>query len=305
MKEELTRRELLRLTAAGAAAWGLSRIGLDLIQPALAAAGPVVVIAKDYSPAGLVQRAMNGLGGMKRFVHPGSTVLVKPNAAWAQPPQRAATTNPEVLVEIIRLCKEAGARVVKVMDNPCDQPDEQTFAINGLRKAAEQAGAVMISGRSASRYGNIHIPRGKVLKNSQVLKEVLQADVFINVPIAKVHGSVPLTLGLKNLMGVTLDRGAWHNSPDLNQAIADYSTAVRPHLIIMDAVRVLLTNGPRGPGKVKDMNMVIAGTDPVAVDAFTTSAVFNMKPAQIRYLVLANAAKVGEMDLNKIVVKKA
>jgi len=145
--------------------------------------------------------------------------------------------------------------------------------------------------------------KGKVLKRSQVLKAVKQADVFINLPIAKVHGATPLTLGMKNLMGVTRDRGAWHNTPDLNQAIADFSTAVRPDLIIMDGVRALLSRGPRGPGKTKDAKIVIAGTDPVAVDAYTAWKIFGMVPGRVPYIKFAAAAGLGEMDIKRIIVK--
>jgi uncharacterized protein (DUF362 family) len=240
---------------------------------------------------------------MSRFVHSGDTVLIKPNAGWSQPPEVAATTNPEVLAEVIRLCKSAGAKSITVMDNPCDSPADNTFKINGLKQAAERAGAKMISGQSASLYQDPKIPKGKVLRRSQVLKAVKQADVFINLPIAKVHGSTPLTLGMKNLMGVTLDRGAWHNTPDLNQAIADYSTAVRPHLIIMDGVRALLSHGPRGPGKTKDAKIVIAGIDPVAVDAYSAWKIFGMAPEKVPYIRFAQAAGLGEMDIKRMAIK--
>jgi uncharacterized protein (DUF362 family) len=303
-EEGITRKEFLRLVAAGALAFGLEQVTSKV--PALAApAPPMVAVAKNQSPAALVRAAVGALGGMQRFVKPGQTVVVKPNAAWARTPAQAANTNPEVVAEIVRLCKQAGAKLVKVMDHAIDGPDNVTFRMNGIKEAAQRAGAVFISGSSSSRYTSFRIPRGKVLRASDVLRDIKEADVFINVPIAKVHGSVPLTIGLKNLMGVTFDRQAWHNSPDLNQAIADYATVIRPHLTIVDAVRVLLTNGPKGPGQTKDTRMVIAGVDPVAVDAYTTQQVFGMSPNSLRYLVLANAAGVGEINLRKIKVKSA
>lgn len=306
MGDGLTRKEFLRRAAGSALAFGLGRIGLGekTVEPAEAAGAPLVVVAQNQSPAALVRAAVNGLGGMKRFVSPGGTVVIKPNAAWQRTPAQAANTNPEVLAEVVRLCKQAGARVVKVMDHAVDEPDELVFGTNGLKQAAERAGAIFISGRSPSLYRTIRLPRGKAMRSSQVLNEVMEADLFINLPIAKVHNAVPLTLGLKNLMGVTLNRDTWHNSPDLSQAIADFATVVRPHLTIMDAVRVLLSNGPKGPGQTKDTKMVIAGADPVAVDAFTAKTVFGMKPEFVRYIAYAKAAGLGEMDLSRIKVQK-
>ena len=307
MGEEITRKDFLRLVTGGAMAFGLSKFGLapGLEEPAEAAAGkPLLTVAQNQTPAAMVRAVVNGLGGMKKFIKPGATVVVKPNAAWQRTPAQACNTNPEVVAEVVRLCKHAGARVVKVMDNPCDEPADLTFNTNGIRKAVESAGGIMISGSNESLYRDIRLPRGKMLKSSRVLRDVTQADFFINVPIAKVHSAVPLTLGLKNLMGVTHDRGAWHDCPDLNQAIADYATAIKPHLTIMDAVRVLLTNGPKGPGRTKDTKMVIASTDPVAVDAFTAKVVFNMEPSAVHYITYANQFGIGEMDLRKINIKK-
>ncbi len=310
MSGEMTRRDLLRLAAGGIGALAVGGglwEGLGLGAEALAATapGPIVAVARNQSPAALVQAAVNALGGMKRFVKPGNRVLVKPNAAWQRAPEYAATTNPEVLAEVIRLCKQAGAKSVLVMDHPCDKPDDMTFTVCGLRQASQKAGARMIGGSSAALYETIRLPRGKVLKSSQTLKAVKEADVFINVPIAKVHGASVLTLGMKNLMGTTFDRGAWHNSPDLHQAIADYSTVIRPHLTIVDAVRILLTNGPKGPGQTRDTRMIIAGTDPVAVDAYAAHALFQTPPERIRHIALAHAAGVGVMDLSRIRVKSA
>ncbi|NIM07452.1 MAG: DUF362 domain-containing protein [Armatimonadetes bacterium] len=304
MKEELSRKDFLRLAAGGALAWTLGRFGLGTGDAAEAASPPVLAVAGNQSPDAMVRAAIGGLGGMKKFVKPGSAVVVKPNASWAQKPHQAATTNPKVLSEVVRMCKEAGAKVVKVMDHLIDRPDELTLSTNGLRKAAESAGAIFISAGSRSLYQNIRIPRGKALRSSTVLKEVMKADLFINVPIAKVHNASVLTMGLKNLMGVAFNRDAWHEAPDLHQAIADYATVVRPHLTILDAVRILQTNGPRGPGKTKDTKMIIAGTDPVAIDAYTAQNAFGKAPQSIHHIAFANAAGLGEMDLRKITVKK-
>jgi uncharacterized protein (DUF362 family) len=301
----ITRRELFRRAAAGAAFYGLERLsGLGfLAAPAEAASPPVLVIAANQSPAALIRAAVEKLGGMRRFVRRGDEVTLKPNSGWAMPPESAANTNPEVLVEVIRLCLAAGAKRVKVVDHPCD-PALVAFKVNGLAEAARGAGAQVIPLTSAAQFEPLSIPKGKVLTSATLARDVAGADVFINLPVAKVHSATAVTLGLKNLMGVVLDRQAWHASRNLNQCIADYASAVRPKLILVDATRILLTNGPKGPGRTRDEKQVIAGTDPVAVDAYCTRF-FELMPERVPHLVAAHALGLGEIDPAKMRLQHA
>jgi uncharacterized protein (DUF362 family) len=239
---------------------------------------------------------------MKKFVKPGANVVIKPNMGWARKPDQAANTNPELLSEVIRLCRSAGARSVKVLDNPVDRPVSAVATMSGIRAAAESAGARFISVGSPAMFQKYELKRGKVLKTADVLREVLRADVFINIPIAKVHGSTAVTLGCKNLMGTVRNRGAWHSSSSLDQCIADYVAHVRPNLVIVDAVRVLLTNGPKGPGRTKDLNVVVAGTDPVAVDAYGAT-LLGQRADRIGHLRLAHTMGAGEIDLKRVKIK--
>ncbi|MGB9619420.1 MAG: DUF362 domain-containing protein, partial [Armatimonadota bacterium] len=118
----------------------------------------------------------------------------------------------------------------------------------------------------------------------------------INAPVAKTHSATKLTLGMKNLMGCNWDRQAWHESASLDQCITDYATAVRPDLTVLDATRILLTNGPKGPGRTKDVDQVIVGTDPVSVDA-CAALLFGLNPAEISHIKLAEEMGVGKIDV--------
>jgi len=124
------------------------------------------------------------------------------------------------------------------------------------------------------------------------------------VPSAKVHGSTTITAGMKNMMGANFDRQAWHNSADLDQCIADYSSAVKPDLIVLDAIRILMTRGPKGPGQTKDVGQVIAGTDPVAIDAYAAK-LLGKDPTQIGHIKKAAALGLGQIDLKKVTLKKS
>jgi uncharacterized protein (DUF362 family) len=303
-KHDVTRRGFMkRAIGAGLAACGMAElIGLDGLPPAEAAGVPTIVVASKKSPAQLVQAAMAALGGMESFVKRGARVLVKPNMAWARRPEQAATTNPEVVAEVVRLCKQAGAREVKVLDHAVDRPDALILRMSGIEAAARKAGGRTSLASSPALYERVRLPRGKALKSVKVLRDLRRADVLINVPIAKVHSATGLTLGCKNLMGAVWDRGAWHRSASLDQAIADFAVEFRPDLVILDAVRVLLTNGPKGPGRTETRQTLVAGDDPLAVDAYGAT-LLGHRPSAVGHLRRAHEAGVGEIDLDRIKVK--
>ncbi|MCC6038506.1 MAG: DUF362 domain-containing protein [Armatimonadetes bacterium] len=297
----MKRRELLRRLGLGVAAVGLGQVTLG--QKAGRQQQPVVVVAEKDKPAELVRKAIKALGGMGRFVKKGNRVLIKPNIAFARPPEGAANTNPEVVAELVQLCFEAGAKEVIVLDYTLD-PARITYEMSGIAKAAEAKGArvVYVSPRD---FVPIEVPKGKILSayDVRVLKQVLDADVFINVPIAKTHGSARLTLGMKNLMGIIQDRGAWHRSGDLHQCIADFVTAVKPHLTVIDAIRILASGGPKGPGRVEQKDTIIASTDIVAADAYATT-LFGLTPNDVPHIIKAAELGVGVADLKRVKIVK-
>jgi len=235
---------------------------------------------------------------MERFVRQGDTVVIKPNAAWQRSPEQAATTNPRVVTELIRLCKQRGAAKVVVIDHMIDTPPRLVWDISGLGPAIAAAGGQAVAADDQRGYVKMNIPKGKTLTSDDVIRDILDADVLINAPIAKVHSAAVITASMKNLMGAIWNRQYWHQA-DLQQCIADFSTAMRPDLIVLDATRVLLTNGPKGPGETKNVGEVVAGFDPVAVDAYAAT-LLGLEPQQVPHVELAHQLGVGEMDLGKV-----
>ncbi|MBM3323986.1 DUF362 domain-containing protein, partial [candidate division WOR-3 bacterium] len=126
-------------------------------------------------------------------------------------------------------------------------------------------------------------------------------------PTAKSHSATGVSLGMKNLMGLIWDRGSLH-SLNLHQCIADLATVMKPHLVIVDATRALTSGGPGGPGKTVQLNTVVAGTDPVAVDSYAVgitqwySKSFTGKG--VKYIVAAAAHQLGEIDPAKMDVRE-
>jgi uncharacterized protein (DUF362 family) len=302
-EDRITRREFVLAAAKLGLAAALTQLGLLWPARSAVAAQPLLAVAENGEPKDLLARALAGVGGIGKYVKKGATVAIKPNGGWARAPQYAATTNPALLATLIRACQSAGAREVKVVEHTCDTPASLCIEQNQIKKATEDAGGKLILLTSKGQYREVSIPKGKLLKHDLVSADLLDADVFINLPIAKVHSQTRVTCALKNLMGVNLDRQAWHDSRDLDQCIADFATKIRPALVIVDAIRILLTNGPKGPGRTKDLNMVYATTDPVAADAYA-STLLGLKPSQIPHLVKAAAAGLGSHDLAKVTVKK-
>ena len=273
-----------------------------------AAAESDLVIAKNGSPTQLLQAAMAPIGGMGRFVKKGQRVVIKANIAWARTPEQACTNNPELMMALIKMCYEAGAKRVAVWDHTCDNY-QFCFSRSGLKEAGQKAGADVLSGHGRNVYKQVEIPKAKKLKTAEILRDVLEADVFINFPIPKQHFATDLTLGMKNLMGIIWDMEQLHKI-DLHQCIADVNTLRKPDLVVMDAVRILTTNGPKGPGKTVDPGEVIVSTDIVAVDAYGAGFFKNPKtgkpfmPEEIRFVKYAYDHGLGEIDLSKVQVKK-
>jgi uncharacterized protein (DUF362 family) len=238
---------------------------------------------------------------MKRFISKGDIVVVKPNIGWDRTPEYAATTNPEVVSAVVRLCYEVGAKQVKVFDRSVVDP-RRCYKQSGIADAASAVGGI-ISYVDERKFRELKLP-GIALKSWPLYTEIIEADKIINIPIAKAHSLSTLTLGMKNWMGIMGgSRGRIHQR--IEGSLVDVAMTIKPALIVLDAVRILTANGPQGGdlADVKQLNTVIAGTDQVAVDAFGAT-LFGLKGANIGYVVAGYKAGLGTMDLSKLKIKK-
>ena len=307
-RSKLSRRQFIAGAAAAAALPKMFLLGGSRSSVAYAAGDADVVVARQGTPTQLLQAALEPLGGMGRFVKKGQRVVIKANIAWARTPDQACTNNPELLSALIKTCYQAGAKRVAVWDHTCDNY-QFCFARSGLKKVSQDAGADIFSGHGRNVYKQIDVPKGKKLKTVEIIQDVLDTDVFINFPIPKQHFATELTLGLKNLMGIIWDMELLHKI-DLNQCIADINTVRKPDLVVVDAIRILTDNGPKGPGKTEDIGEVSASTDVVAVDAYTASYFKHpktgkpFKPAEVRFVKNAYDMGLGEINLSKVRLKK-
>ncbi|MDD5397856.1 MAG: DUF362 domain-containing protein [Dehalococcoidia bacterium] len=264
---------------------------------------PDLVVVRGGEPETLARKAIDLLGGIKRFVKKGDNVIIKPNIGPAMRTyEYAATTNPWLVAAVTSMCLEAGAGRVRVMDKPFSGTAESGFLNSGIREEVEKAGGE-IELMSRFKYASTDIPLGRDIKKWDIYQDILKADVLINMPIAKHHSASRLTLGMKNLMGVVNMAQLFHLN--LGQRIADLASRVRPTLTIIDAIRILTANGPTGGdlNDVRKLDTVIAGTDMVAVDSYATS-LFKLRPDDIPYIKIATEMGLGSSDLNKLDIKE-
>jgi len=296
----MKRRDFIRdLAAGGAILQWAPRVFAD--QAAAPAQAPVLAAIEGESPYLITKEAVAALGGMKRFIRKGDKVLIKPNIGWDRTPEMAACTNPEVVKALVELAREAGAKNVTVIDNTTNQA-KRCYVRSGILEAAKAAGASMPY-VDETRVKRMAL-KGEWLKEWDILLDVLEADKIINVPIAKHHSLCRLTMGMKNWLGALGGaRNQLHQS--LDRAMVDLAAFFKPTLTVLDAYRILVRNGPQG-GRVSDTKLVktvVAGTDPVAVDAMGASF-FDIKPQELLYLKLAQERGLGKFELEKLRIEK-
>lgn len=293
----MPRRDFLKTAAATAAALAFAPRRLFAEAGAPAAR---VVVAHGTEISKMLAAGVAALGGWGAFVQPGRKATLKPNAGWASTPEQGANTHPQLVEEAIRAIRAAGASEVVLPENSCS-PSAKSFAMSGIGAAAKNAGGRLYEPNDDKDFVEVAVPGGKTLKQVAVVRDVLETGCLINMPVAKTHGGAKLTLGLKNWMGSVRDRGFWHRR-GLHQCIADFGTLVKAHLTIVDATRIMVTNGPRGPGELKTPNQIVFGTDPVAVDAYAAT-LFGLPPFAVPHIQIAHDMGLGCGDLAQVDVQ--
>jgi uncharacterized protein (DUF362 family) len=298
-----SRRRFLKWQAKSALFVALAGSGLLVPGRGLADAAPDLGVATG-SPAAATRAAVELLGGMKAFVRPGNKVVIKPNMSFAHDPDMATTTHPEVVKALAAMCLEAGAGRVQVLDNPLSSA-ELCLERTGIKAACQPLGRDIVQERTAARhFQEVKIPDGKSMRSTDVVKDVLSADVLIAAPVAKHHGSTGVSLSMKGMMGLIQNRSVMHWRYDLNESIVDLCTVLKAHLTVIDATRALTTNGPGGPGTVVRPNAVIASKDMVAADAMAVSMVEwygkSLAPRQVKHIRLAHERGFGRMDIENL-----
>jgi uncharacterized protein (DUF362 family) len=325
MHSRIGRRRLLAALGGAAAVAAGAQIGLGGCssttggKPTTASgtAGPRLVgkpdgldlaVAENADAAQAVRAAIDAYGGIARYVHKGDFVVLSPNIGFQRAPDVGATTNPQVLRAVVDLCKQAGATRITVLDYTLDDP-QLSFAANGTQDVLKGTGATLVSPADESLYVPMDLskcPKHRADNIAQkVARDVMRADVFIPMPVAKDHEAAKCSLSMKKLMGVIWDRKSYHRS-DLHTCIAELNATLKPTLIVMDATRCLQTRGPKGPGEVTQPHQVVVGVEPASVDAYSCKylTVKGIKPTDVPYIVKGAEMGLGQIDVSKLKVKE-
>jgi uncharacterized protein (DUF362 family) len=293
-------RQSVRTAVAVAAAGCLPALG-PLAAPAYATEPSLLAVRKGRDIPLLVKETISALGGMEHFVKPGDVVVVKPNIGWDRTVELAANTHPDVVKTLALLCLEAGAKQVRIFDRPCND-ERRCYTQSGIRAALESIKSDRISLEYMDRraYKELVIHGGQAFERWEFYMPAIEADRLINVPIAKHHSISRLTLGMKNLMGVIGgNRGRLHHN--IAESLADIATVIHPDLTVIDATRILITNGPQG-GRIQDVRAtetLIASPDMVAADAYATT-LFDLKPEDVATVVAGARRGLGVMDFKQM-----
>ncbi len=246
----------------------------------------------------LAEEALAHLGGMRNFVRPGQTVLIKPNITVFYTADEGCTTDPYLVAALVRMAKEAGASRVIVGESSGGMFSSlRNMKITGIGPAAEREGAELIdlgSDRTPNRM--VALPRGRVLKEVPLPAPLLDADVIIDVPKAKTHENTKITGALKNWVGVVNQRWRQHNhGADTAQRIMDIMTVVPPTLCVVDAIIC-----GEGDGPVANLprwcGCVLASTDPVATDVTIARLLGREDWKELDYPRLAAERGLGVME---------
>lgn len=258
--------------------------------------GQKMSIVKGADRAKTVAKAIELLGGIKRFIKPNDTVTIKPNVAFARAPIIGSTTHPDLIAEVVGMCVNAGAKKVIVTDNPINDP-ASCFTLSGIGRAARQARAkVMLPNDTLFRHTTLPGGRHWPIFFGPLAK----ADKLIGIAPVKNHHRAGASMTMKNWYGLLGGRrNIFHQ--DINTIIAELAMMVRPTLVILDGTEVMMTNGPTG-GSVADLkraDTMIASCDQVAADAFGCT-LLGLKHTDLPYLAKAEAAGAGTVDFESL-----
>ncbi len=305
MIRKINRRSFMGKTAALGACSFLPR-NLEAFMAPPASIDIAVVKGTDYYKN--TQQAVGLLGGMEKFVSKNAIVGLLVNSPWKNP---GTSTNPSVALAVIKMCYDAGAKEIWSIEGASTSYWKKSDV---AEMHSEEIESLKVHTDS---YAKVDIPEGRSLKTAEIEKKLLDCDVLINVPIVKDHEGTRFTGTLKNMMGSTSrttnrffhlnnnpNTGAFYEDVKfLSQCIADLNKVRKSDLCVTDATEMVVDNGPAGPGKLATPQKIIAGTDRVAVDAYSAK-VLGLEAEKVLMIKMAFEHGLGEMDLGKLQIEE-
>ncbi len=310
MDNRITRRIFLKKSAALGAAASISTTGFSNFSEPVFDPDKNIDIAvttgSDYFES--TKRVVELLGGMSKYVHENSNVLLLGNV-WRVP---GTFIKPDIFRAVASMCRDAGAKKIKCVS----MMPQRNWDITGNKKALEKENVELklFDYEDYSQYNIVNVPAGVLLKEAEILKDLYSHDVFINIPLCKDHVSTVFSCTMKNLMGLTSYRcnRKFHieerdekidKANYLAQCIADLNTVITPNLNVVDATEFIATNGPMGPGRVIKPRKIVAGVDRIAIDAYCIG-LLGKTAENVLKIKKGYDHGLGEMDISKIKIRE-
>lgn len=307
----MKRRDFLKTSVVAGAALSIDFKGLQAALSTNTMAveqAPEMVAVMGGEPEAMLDKALEALGGIGKYIQKGQKVVIKPNIGWDRTPELAGNTNPQLIKALVKKCLAAGAEKVTVFDHTCDNW-QKCYESSGIAAAVKEAGGIIMPANDEKYFKEVSIPGGVNLKSAKIHEALIEADAWINVPILKNHGGAKLSCAMKNYMGIVWDRRFFHQN-DLQQCIADICTwPKKPVLNIVDAYRMMHQNGPQGKSAadVATLKSIIVSPNIVAVDT-AALALFNqvkkLDMEAVGHITNGEKLKLGTTDLKKVNIKR-
>jgi uncharacterized protein (DUF362 family) len=254
-----------------------------------------VAIFRGPDPFEVTAMALEAIGAdVEAALPPGRPILIKPNYITADHPSTGVTTDGRVVEGVVRFLRGMGRGDITIGEGSGWADTFEAFRVAGLDGVAERWNVKLVD-LNGDTFVEVQPPNPLALRRVRVARTALESTI-ISVPKLKVHRLATVTLGLKNMMGALASKGSMHNGR-LNENIADLASVLRPSLTVIDGI--IAGEGHETGRSPVEMGLVIAGTDPVAVDA-VGAAVMGVPPTEVKHLVLAERKGLGTCRLEEI-----
>ncbi len=223
-------------------------------------------------------------------------VLIKPNLVVSSPARSGVTTDLRIVSSLIKLLQEEGLEEIWVGESSLENTAEilQSLGVAEL----EKLGARVINFNEEG-WVSVESPLHLALRRFRVARAILDCDIIISAAKMKTHCDTGVTLSVKNLLGAisVQDRQAAHRT-DIHKAIVDVYSYLHKSKRVVSVVDALYAlDGRRGPitGHPVKMDLIVSGSDPLAVDAACV-AIMGCAARAIPHLALAQQHGLGSLD---------
>ena len=246
-----------------------------------------------------LELALKSIGGMQAFIKKGDRVLLKVNAAFASPPMLSATTHPDMVSALTRLCLKAGAASVTVTDNPINDP-ASCFRLTRIEQAARSAGAT-VAFPQKEFFKPFSLAEAQLIRNWPVLYDPLsRIDKIIGTAPIKDHHRSGASMIMKNWYGLLGGRRNIFRQ-DIHTIIKELAMMIKPTLVVLDGTTTMMRNGPTG-GSLSDLkktHTMIVSTDQGAAEPFGAT-LLDKNVDELAFIKKAEAMKLGTADFQSL-----